>query len=314
MNPTWQDFLTSQSISNTASHNALYGISHLSILKISGTDAADFLQGQLTCNTKELNAKNSFFAGFCNAKGRVISTFLILKHNEDFLLILPSVLLEKVKNKLKMYVLRSKVQLQEASAELCLTGLRCTQEIATDLSLPTINFARNNQWIKLPNAHYLSVATIADAMSEWTNLQNNAFQMQNAQDWQSLDMQGGLAWLDETSSEEYIPQMLNLDKLGGVSFTKGCYTGQEIVARTHYLGKTKRELFLAQLTAEATFTNDNNVLDETGQMMGQILSTFREADGYKILLVLQTNAVESAELQLNNAKHDKINLIPFVTV
>ena len=138
--------------------------------------------------------------------------------------------------------------------------------------------------------------------------------MQNAQDWQSLDLQGGLAWLDETSSEEYIPQMLNLDKLGGVSFTKGCYTGQEIVARTHYLGKTKRELFLAQLAAEATFTNDNNVLDETGQMMGQILSTFREADGYKILLVLQTNAVESAELQLNNAKHDKINLIPFVTV
>lgn len=322
MNQNFADFLISQQavISDNndiqfpvsqSSDNALYPLAHLSILKVSGNDAAQFLQGQLTCNIKELTEQNSFFAGFCNAKGRVISTLLILKQNEVFLLILPTVLLDKVKNKLQMYVLRSKVQLEDGSDEFCLSGLSCPKEMATHLSLPEVNFSRHSNVLKLPNAHYLVVAEVAETIKLWSDLMEQDFQIQNSQAWRLLDLNAGLAWLDEKTSEEYIPQMLNLDKLGGISFTKGCYTGQEVVARTHYLGQVKRELFLAECAGNVELSDDKNVIDETEQIVGQILTTYRDHNDYKILLVLQTSAVEAIELKLNNPKQDKINLLPF---
>lgn len=314
MNQTWQDFLTSQPIDTTPGSNALYPVSHLSILKVSGDDATQFLQGQLTCDIKELNDQNSFFAGFCNAKGRVISTLLILKQQNDFLLILPTALFDKVKNKLKMYVLRSKVQLQDAGDEMCLSGVSCTKDMATGLLLPELAFSRQNQLLKLPNCHYLLIANPAEAIAFWSERIGQEFQVQNGQAWQALDLTAGLAWLDEASSEEYIPQMLNLDKLGGISFTKGCYTGQEVVARTHYLGKAKRELFLAEVAAEVIFAEENSVIDEAGQVVGQILTRYLDHNGYKMLLVLQTSAVEATELKLHNPKQDKISLIPFAIV
>ncbi len=325
MNQNFADFLAAQHgvfsengqiqfPANTACENALYPISHLSALKVSGTDAEQFLQGQLTCNIKELTEQNSFFAGFCNAKGRVISTLLILKEGDSFLIILPTLLLEKVTNKLKMYVLRSKVELQNASDEFCVSGLRCANEMAMRLSLPKTDFCRHQHFLKLPNAHYLLITGVAETTKLWSELMEQGFQPQNPEQWQGLDLNAGLAWLDQASSEEYIPQMLNLDKLGGISFSKGCYTGQEVVARTHYLGKAKRELFLAETAAEVIFADDNaTVIDETGQAIGQVLSRYLDGNVYKILVVLQTSAVEATELKLNNLKQDKISLIPFTT-
>lgn len=325
MNQNFADFLAAQQAifsensqiqfpANTACQNALYPIAHLSILKVSGDDAAQFLQGQLTCNIKELTAQNSFFAGFCNAKGRVISTLLIFKQGDAFLIILPTLLLEKVTNKLKMYVLRSKVQLQNVSDEICVSGLRCANEMAIQLSLPETDFSRHQHFLRLSKAHYLLIADAAETIRFWSEQIEQDFQTQDSQQWQALDVSTGLAWLDQNSSEEYIPQMLNLDKLGGISFSKGCYTGQEVVARTHYLGKTKRELFLAQAAADVIFADDNRtVIDETGQAVGQVLTRCLDGNAYKMLVVLQTSAVEATELKLNNPKQDKINLIPFAT-
>lgn len=325
MNQNFADFLASQPAVfsdnnalqfplNKACDNALYAIAHLSVLKVNGDDAVQFLQGQLTCNINDLTEQNSFFSGFCNAKGRVISTLLILKHNAAFLIILPTVLLEKVTNKLKMYVLRSKVLLQDVSDEFCLSGLSCVNDMATYLSLPETDFSRHNNLLKLPNAHYLLIADVDKTISFWSERIEQGFQVCNSQQWQALDLNAGLAWLDETSSEEYIPQMLNLDKFGGISFTKGCYTGQEVVARTHYLGKAKRELFLTEVAADTVFAEDNCVMDEAGQVVGQILTKYLDYSAYKMLLVLQISAVEATELKLNNPKQDKISLIPFATV
>lgn len=324
MNQNFADFLTSQhaifSDDNQIQFpvtepcdNALYPIAQLGILKVSGEDAVQFLQGQLTCNVKELSDANSFFAGFCNAKGRVISTLLILKHKDVLLLILPTLLLEKVKNKLKMYVLRAKVQIQEAGDEFCLSGLRCSQNMATVLALPETDFARRADGLKLPNAHYLLIADAAETIRFWSERLAQDFHPQNSRLWQWLDFDSGLVWLDENSSEQYIPQMLNLDKLGGISFSKGCYTGQEVVARTHYLGKAKRELFLAETAANSVFADDTGVIDETGQVVGQILTYHLDNNVCKMLLVLQISATASPELKLNNPKQDKICLIPFAT-
>jgi folate-binding protein YgfZ len=313
MNLTWQNFLTTQSFSNPVCNNVLYSIDHLGVLKVTGDDATAFLQGQLTCNIKELTQQNSFFAGFCNPKGRVISTLLLFKQNDEFLLILPLVLLDQIKNKLQRYILRSQVKIENGSDELCLSGLSCSKEMSSQLLLPEINFSRQNNLLKLPNNHYLLVADAAETIAFWSAQLKLGFQVQSSQVWQALDVNAGLAWLIESTSEQHTPQMLNLDKLGGISFSKGCYTGQEVVARTHYLGKVKRELFLAQTTIDAVFSNDNAVIDQTGQSVGQVLTCQIDNNSCKILVVLLTSAAESAELKLNNPQQDKITLIPFAT-
>jgi folate-binding protein YgfZ len=313
MNLIWQNFIISQPISNIPGNNALYPITHLSILKVSGNDATQFLQGQLTCNVKELNENNSFFAGLCNPKGRVISTLLIFKQGDAFLLILPACLLDKVKTTLAKYILRSKVMLENASHDYGLSGFYCSGEMAIALALPKLIFTRRDPYLKLFN-HYLLIDTLENSIKQWTELLSQNFQVQAAQSGQLLDLNAGLAWLDNTNSEEYIPQMLNLDKLGGISLTKGCYTGQEVVARTHYLGQVKREMFLAECVIDVIFTDDNTVIDQAGQTIGKVVSWQKDGNSCRLLVVMQTTVTEATELRLNNAKQDKISLIPFATI
>lgn len=297
--------------------NTITALSQFSILKISGKDSNQFLQGQLTCNVNELSDSNSFFAAFCNAKGRTITTLLILKSNDDFLLILPTVLLDKVANKLKMYILRSDVQLQNMTDELCLTGVNEVDKgLLPELNTTAFSVTNTNAtFITLPSntcQRYLIISQIAVAKTLWTELTNASYTVDDNQNWDYADISSGLPWLSMETTEEYIPQMLNIDKLGGISFTKGCYTGQEIIARTHYLGKAKRELFLAECVSDiALDINTQIISNNPEQTLGKVLSL--ESNTYKtrLLLVLSTSDTDTEKLVLNNKNQTKINLIDF---
>ncbi len=180
----------------------------LGILSIFGEDAASFLQGQTTCDVNDLVENKGICGAFCNPKGRVISTFYLIKSENNFLCILPYSLLERLQERLKRYKLRAKVDICE------------------------------NQ------------------------LNVNAF-----------DLPKNLPWLTHETSEEFLPQWLNLDKLGGISFTKGCYTGQEIVARTHYLGEVKRRLFFATYENNTTIITSNTaIIDPNDVTVGHVLN------------------------------------------
>ncbi|MCK4494222.1 MAG: folate-binding protein YgfZ [Methylococcales bacterium] len=262
MNPLWQNFLQQHSaiILKTTPQKALYQIEKLAILRVTGSDATTFLQGQLSCDVKKLNPQNSFFSAFCNAKGQVISTLLILKHADHFLILLPHDLLEKVQKKLQMYIMRSEVQLKNVSAELCLLGLSA-ENAAED------NFSRQGDLIKLPQSRYLRVSSVENIIAFCTEKRKQGFHFQNSNGWDYLDIQAELAWLTQDSSEHYIPQLLNVEKFGGISFDKGCYTGQEVIARTHYLGKAKRKLIATKsesiankgIILQSETVNDQNV-------------------------------------------------------
>lgn len=320
MNPNWLDFLSTQQAvflddgtiqfaempSNL--HSAIYPLSQLGMLKVTGHDAAQFLQGQLTCNVNELKSDNSFFAAFCNAKGRTITTLLIFKQDDDFFLILPSVLLEKVHKKLKMYILRSAVQLSDVSHDFCFSGLCCSQAQANKSELPVDDFSRQGEIIKLPNSRYLIVAKIESTIKHWNLWLEEEIEAHNSHYWNYLDISSGLAWLDNDSSEEYIPQMLNIDKLGGISFDKGCYTGQEVVARTHYLGKAKRALFVAECAADISLKG-GSILNENGETVGKIINNDKLHDKQRLLIVMQTTATEATTLKLDNPNQDAIQLI-----
>lgn len=329
MNIDWITFLKSNNANFTENStinfsenqqstvNSITAIAHLGIIKVTGKDTDQFLQGQLTCDVNELSQSKSFFTAFCNAKGRTISTLLIIKTADEFLLILPEELVEKVINKLQMYILRSDVQLHNSSHELCLIGISTPNSGLFPSSLNT-NFDVSNNTeiiIKFPsnNYRYLIISSMPQTSTLWNQFtQNHNLFISNSDSWIYQDISAGIPWLSEATSEEYIPQMLNINKLGGVSFTKGCYTGQEIIARTHYLGKAKRELFLAECDITAMLNVDTQIFSgENVQSIGKVLSLQSNEQKYRLLIVISTTAAELKNLVLNNSNQEKIYIIDF---
>lgn len=326
MNKNWTDFLTSNNASispeldiifpdsSAATEHSISPVFNLAIVKVTGADATQFLQGQLTCNINKITETNSFFAAYCNAKGRTISTLLIFKMKDDYFIILPKELMDKVIAKLRMYVLRSDVTFENVSDTFCLLGLTTTNpEILSDL--PKNSFNIKQGIIKLPSKihRYLIIKSVDNAQSIWTQLiQDHNVSPANSETWKYQDISAGIPWLSSISSEEYIPQMLNIDKLGGISFNKGCYTGQEIVARTHYLGKAKRELFLAECSSTAMLDHNNQIfVSDSEQAVGKILSIQSNNQTIRMLTVMQNPVSDFKKLSLNNPDNDVVNIIDF---
>lgn len=296
--------------------NRFFPLDHLTVLEVAGEDAGKFLQGQLTCNINELTTDKASFAAFCNAKGRVISTLMILKHNAVFQLILPASLLDKVKNKLQLYILRSKVQLHDQSQRVKLIGLTSPHQVddsglnddlmAISLSpVPTI---------RLPSStpRYLCLVAQDTVTSFTASLQQQGYSRGESNLWRYLDISSGIPWFELSQSELYTPQMLNIDKLGGISFNKGCYTGQEIVARTHFLGHSKRELVLAESDLVlADEMQQPDVLDMiTSEKVGSILIKQSYQGKTRLLTVLQTVDAPAKHFILADAERTVLKPIP----
>ena len=331
MNQNWKKFLLSQyatfesdtCISFPAkaddTNKTIYPVAHLAILTVSGKDAAKLLQGQITCDVNVVSETKSSLGALCNPKGRAITTFLLVKTGDVFLMVLPKELLEAVKKRLQMYVLRSDVTLTDSSSQLCLLGLRHLDNLSGVL------FATTQEEIiavslSKTESRYLVIAEVDKAIELWSNrIGNQGFQPENSEQWRYLDIISGIPWLTTKTSEEFIPQMLNLDLLGGISFNKGCYTGQEIVARTHYLGKAKRALFLAECDTPYTPEPNSAIIDDstgTEQAIGKVLlaQSFHSAYGKegtrcKMLIVLQVSNTDTGNLQLKDINHNKITLL-----
>ena len=287
----------------------IFSLNHLAIITVSGADSAKFLQGQLTCDINALTEFQSSLAAFCNAKGRVITILLALKTTDGFLLMLPTSLLDKVLKKLQMYVLRSTVQISPAISSSQLLGLICPfpapdgNAVADDIR-------------RVYGAETIFIKHPVDDQRCWCIVDNSKASppTESAADstaWQFLDIAAGLPWFDEPQSELYTPHMLNIDGLGGISFTKGCYTGQEIVARTHYLGKAKRSL-LSATCQELTDRPSSGlaVLDaDSRQTVGRVLNAASFAGSSRLLLVLQNDDAHINRLQLDDSRHTVINSV-----
>ncbi|MCF6204609.1 MAG: folate-binding protein [Methylococcaceae bacterium] len=326
MNKNWIDFLKSNNATinpeleisfpknQQSSEHTVTPVTHLSVLKITGTDAAQFLQGQLTCNINNLSDSTSFYSAFCNAKGQTITTLLIYKKNNEYFIVLPTELTDKVITKLHMYILRSAVKIQNVTDNLCLIGLTSSNRTILP-SLPKNQFEISQSTIQFSsrNDRYLIINPEKETSALWTQLiHKKNVVVVNSSSWKFQDISEGIPWLNLATSEEYIPQMLNIDKLGGISFDKGCYTGQEIVARTHYLGKTKRELCLAECHSTAMLEGSNQiVMNNSKQVTGKVLSIQSNDKVTRMLTVMQNSDTELQNLTLDTPNMDKINLIDF---
>jgi folate-binding protein YgfZ len=333
MNQNWKNFLLSHhatfesdthitfpAVSNN-NDKTIYPVAHLAVLTVSGKDAAKLLQGQLTCNINDITETKSSLGALCNPKGRAITILLLVKSGDTFLVILPEELLEPVKKRLQMYILRSDVTLTNSSDQLCLIGLSDpampTEPLfgTTQQELITVNFSATQ-------SRHLVIAEADKAIALWSEqVGHQGFEPKNPDQWRYIDILSGIPWLTTETSEEFIPQMLNLDLLGGISFNKGCYTGQEIVARTHYLGKTKRALFLAECDTLLTPAPNSTIIDDstgTEQTVGKVLlaqhaqlAPENEASRCKMLIVLQVSDSDTHHLTLKDQNHNKITLLPW---
>jgi len=305
MNSNWYDFLSTQGAVfekddllfplSTTSKQRLYAIKHLAILQVNGKDSAQLLQGQATCQINDIVENKFSFGAFCTPQGKTISSFLITKQQDSFLLILPTELLEKIQKRLQLYILRADVQLTDCRETLCLLGFY-------DLDKPpTLGVSLLKQ-----TKRSLLICDTETAIQHW---QNSAFTPCPTNEWAYLDALAGIPWLNTETTEEFIPQMLNIDKLGGISFNKGCYTGQEIVARTHYLGKAKRQLYWGEVESSPAPIRLQSVMNQQ-QSVGKIISIFRVNKTYQFLMVLAIDH-ENSLLTLDEANCRPIKLSHF---
>ena len=325
MNQNWKIFLLSQNAtfdSDTAINfpavsdyngKSIYPVAHLAVLTVSGADAAHFLQGQITCNVNDISETQSSLGALCNPKGRAIATFLLVKSGAAFLMILPAELLAPVKKRLQMYVLRSDVSLTDSSDTHCLIGLSHPASqtgplfSTTQQDFITVNFS-------ITHSRYLIIAETDKAQALWSERVGQGYGPESTGRWRYLDIVAGIPWLTTATSEEFIPQMLNLDRLGGISFNKGCYTGQEIVARTHYLGKAKRALFLAECDTPSAPAPNSIIIDDGAgaeKAIGKVLQAAHECAETlcKMLVVLQVADNGTYNLKLKDNNQPSITLL-----
>ena len=229
-------------------------LNSLSIIKISGDEAANFLQGQLT-NDVNLLDQCWQYTGYCNPKGRLLALFRLWKINNHFFALLPNDLVEPITKRLRMYIMRSKVTIEiDENSEV--TGHLNNEELTKQYP----NLIKEINLLEDKNVTVTNGATLLKIGSRYILIkerENNSMPRTNdfADEWAYHNILSGIPEINSSNSELFIPQMINLDYLNGISFKKGCYTGQEIVARMHYLGNLKQRMFLCNIDINATNTN-----------------------------------------------------------
>jgi tRNA-modifying protein YgfZ len=224
-------------------------LSHLGILRFSGPDAFSFLQGQISNDTTRLADRRSLFAAYSSPQGRVLALIYLLPHSTGIAAIVPRELLASTMERLKKFVLRAKVKIEAAGDDLIVAGYY-GEAALRNLGLPIPDapgrYVEHNgigvAAVFGSEQRYWVIGAASDPALA-APLPGSGAAEQIERDWRLADIHAGLPQVYSSTSEAFVAQMLNLDLLDGISFTKGCYTGQEIIARTQHLGRIKRRLF-----------------------------------------------------------------------
>ncbi len=297
-------------------------LSHFGIIAAYGEDAAEFLQAQFTNDINQVDEAHSQLSALCTPKGRMLCNFRIFRREQTYYLVLPYELLEAVLSRLRMFVLRSKVTLEDASDALMGIGASGNKMIEhlgditgdlpdnVDVSIEYKDYTIVRVAGVVPR---YEIYGLLEAMKKlWQALDVHATPV-GANVWELLNIQAGIPVITASTIDAYVPQMANMHLINGVSFTKGCYPGQEIVARMHYLGKLKRRMYRIAFDAHDIPETGTSLVTETStesQDIGTILSTQENPDGnFEALAVIQVNDAENSQLKLGDTKGPEITVL-----
>ncbi|MBV4459821.1 folate-binding protein YgfZ [Pseudomonas sp. COR58] len=290
-------------------------LSHEGVLAVRGADAGKFLQGQLTCNINYLSDSQSSLGARCTQKGRMQSSFRILLEGDGVLMAMAGELLEPQLADLKKYAVFSKSKLTDESAAWVRFGLVDGDAALTGLGLAlpaeTDSVARHEGLIAVrvspDRAELWGPADQTDAIKARLSA---ALPEGDLNGWLLGQIRAGIGQVMPSTRELFIPQMLNLQAVGGVSFKKGCYTGQEIVARMQYLGKLKRRLYRVSLEAgELPQPGTPLFAPSHGSAIGEVVLAARAEHNIELLAVLQAEAADEGDVHLGTLEGPALQLL-----
>jgi folate-binding protein YgfZ len=290
-------------------------LSHEGVLAVRGADASKFLQGQLTCNLNYLSETRASLGARCTQKGRMQSSFRILLEGDGVVLAMATELLEPQLADLKKYAVFSKSKLTDESAAWVRFGVdhgdAALVSLGLDLPAETDSVVRNDGLIAIRVSPQRAELWVAAAQADAVKGKLAAVLSEgDLNQWLLGQVRAGIGQVMPGTRELFIPQMLNLQAVGGVSFKKGCYTGQEIVARMQYLGKLKRRLYRLQLTASELPEPGIALFSPThGSSIGEVVLAARTGQNVELLAVLQAEAAESGDIHLGALEGPSLQLL-----
>ena len=343
MNLIWQAYLRSRGaiiqdgcvvdygdnaaeLESARSATVLSDLSHFGLIHFSGEDAQSFLQGQLSCDVRQVNASTALYGGYCNPKGRLLASFLIWSQNGSndggYVMQLPAVLRPGIQKRLAMYVLRAKAKLADTTdiqVRLGVAGSQAEALVRKVGEVPAsplgVIHGEAATIIRLAQNRFELVIVPEKAPTIWEGLSRDAVPA-GAPCWDWLEIKAGIPVITPATQEQFVPQMANLEAIGGVSFQKGCYPGQEIVARSQYLGKIKRRMYLANIrpgmSANLVEAGDELFSADMGeQSIGMVVNASSSPDGgFDVLAVIKTSSVEAAPIHWKSLAGPSLEILP----
>jgi folate-binding protein YgfZ len=322
----WQSFLASRGASLDPAGVASFGkplaellaardgtivadLSHNALLAVTGDDAVAFLHGQLTNDVQALSPGTAQWNGWCSPKGRLLATFLLVRRADGFLVMLPAEIAEPVAKRLRMFVLRSKVKIEDAAERFRRIGVAGRGAAAATGhafgNTPPVMASVDHEGstcVALGTDRFVIFAATESAPALWQALAGEA--MQAGKDaWEWTTIRAGIPTVVARTQDEFVPQMANFELVGGVSFKKGCYPGQEIVARTQYRGILKKRMALAHLAGDVRPEPGDNVYGASfgDQAAGKVVSATPSPEGgFDTLVVAQLESLDAGELRFGS--------------
>lgn len=333
MDNKWLEFLREQGASMendrvvyALEHTYLCELSTLGAIRAAGDDARSFLHGQFTNDLDQVSPAVSQLSSYCNPKGRMLSTLRIHKCDRDYRLILPREVLAATLKKLIMFRLMAKVDITDESSEVALFGVAGPKAEVTlkalnvDVPQKTDHCVQHDgiTAIRLPseNVRVLLIANIQAAIPLWKRT-SAKLPVATWRLWDLHDIHSGIPQITASISEAFIPQMTNLDVIGGVSFSKGCYPGQEVVARTHYLGKPNRRMYRVSIAGDKVPAPGSNIYapEDASQPVGKIVSAQQDSDdSCAALVVLRIEKEADEHLYVGSLSGAKVSVrsLPYI--
>ena len=290
-------------------------LSHEGVLAVIGNDASKFLQGQLTCNLNYLSETHSSLGARCTQKGRMQSSFRIVLEPEGCLLAMARELVEPQLADLKKYAVFSKSKLTDDSANWVRFGLH-----QADAALQSLGITLPAETDSVARANGLIAIRVSEGRAElWARAEQGESLKQHLSahlteadlnQWLLGQVRAGIGQVMAQTRELFIPQMINLQAVGGVSFKKGCYTGQEIVARMQYLGKLKRHLYRLSLQSTELPEPGTPLFAPThSSAVGEVVIAARSEQGIELLAVLQAEAAQAGDIHVTSLQGPSLTLL-----
>lgn len=283
----------------------------MGVIRVAGADAATFLQGQLTQDVLQASLHEARLAAFCNAKGRMQASFVVFKRSpEELLLVCSRDLLATTLKRLSMFVLRAKAQLTDATSEFSLIGLMGDAVAAQGADGRQTWSTTNNgpaSVVVLPSGagvvRAFWCAPVGTARPDGPAITPQA--------WAWVSVRSGVAMLTQPIFEAFVPQMLNYESIGGVSFKKGCYPGQEVVARSQFRGTLKRRAYVVHADVALSTGQDIFHSADTEQACGLVAAACAApGGGFDAIISIQTAAAATGSLHVGEANGAKLSLLP----